>query len=480
MPCRAAAAMLLGLLLLLWLPSQVTAAMTHVVKEHMIARPSTLVKHGPVDPQQEHEVTIAIAQANMDVLEARLQEMGNPTSPTFQQWMSADEVTALVDNPEGYEAVKAWLEANNVRVDWAASSRHYIRCIATVERWEQVLHTEFHTWKDTHPNSAAHANHRSSAAAAAPLESLIVRSEHYSVPVELEGHILGAFGVSQSPPIMTRPAVRRLSPALRRAQPQAQPQAQAQDAATRGRSEAHTRATYAAAAAASAADASAKAATAATANVEPAVEAEAAAEAEAEAEAAESARRRLLNAQGWVDPPFLASLYQIGSLKGDANLTQAVFETEVPLSPPYYSSQDLKAFLTSFGYPYHPPINYPSSPSLDTKYCNIGPKPQPKCDEGNLDLQYIQALSQATRTVYWTEGVSANPFVSWAQQMQTANPLGITVISISFGATETTVSDSQLTAFNNAVISLGATGASPLTAARSSPLAPLPSLSSLD
>ena len=89
------------------------------------------------------------------------------------------------------------------------------------------------------------------------------------------------------------------------------------------------------------------------------------------------------------------------------------------------------------------------------------------------------ALSQNTKTVYWTEGgptqslsqSSNNPFVAWAIEMETvlaaagggksskgSGGSGVLVTSISFGATEQSVDGDSMTIFNNAAIMLGIMG----------------------
>ena len=486
--------------LLLW--TLVYGHDSHILKGHMITRP-TLEKHARPSPSLDHEVTIAITQLNMDKLESALLELSDPTSPTYQQWWTREQVAAAIDNPVGYNAVKAWLESNTVRVDWVSSSRHFIRATASVAQWEQLLNAEFHIWRDTHPFSAAHAYYRrkksaadaeaeagrtlgSSSSSEGHLESFVVLSEHYSVPVELHQHISGIFGTSQSPPIMTTKSLRRpSSPPTRphhrpntadQQQEQQQQQQQQQPhymhheaapeihAASRVESNENIELT-AGYVPLSVPESASLPASASTTDIveETEIDMEANLDrVDAAAREAEQERRRLLYAPGMVDPPFLTQLYQIGSLLGDSSQTQAVFEAEASNNLPYYSSADLKQFLGYFGYQasFKQPINYPESgSSFDTATCD--PLKKIVCDEGNLDLQYISALAQNTQTVYWTSG-GVNPFIQWAIDMYTdfAGPKkhSVLVTSISFGATEITVDDASIWVFDNCTIALGVLG----------------------
>lgn len=46
----------------------------------------------------------------------------------------------------------------------------------------------------------------------------------------------------------------------------------------------------------------------------------------------------------------------------------------------------------------------------------------PDCYEGNLDLQFLMGVSQATTTIYWYDG-SGNPFIGWITSVSnTAKP----------------------------------------------------------
>ena len=77
------------------------------------------------------------------------------------------------------------------------------------------------------------------------------------------------------------------------------------------------------------------------------------------------------------------------------------------------------------------------------------------CSEGNLDMQYIMAISQGTPTTNWYTDL--DNFSGWLLAVaNTVKPPA--VISISYGATEKFVSASEFDAFNLQAIKLGLMG----------------------
>jgi len=408
------------------------------LRDRMVKRES-FQWHRKADPLHEHEVVIGITPRNADVIERTLMELSDPSSPTYQQWWTREKVMETIDNPEGYAAVEEWLLLNQVRIERFASSRHYIRAVATVGKWEELLHTEFHVWHDSHPQSAARGrgiDPETGKPRRVRNDVFLVRAEHYSVPEHLNEHIKAIFETSQSPAILTKGAAKRRQhkgrgtrrPVEHRQHQQQQQQQQ-----------------------------------------EESVGGEAQSESESEGlDEGEAQRRRLLQVDGTVTPPFLNQLYLVGSNAGDSSQSQSVFETASSGNDPYYSSKDLLAFLGLYSYPSITPVNYPpgSGSSYDTQSCYVGKGGDPSivCDEGNLDVQYLTAMSQGTRTLYWVENNNGNtdPFVSWAQAMsadlQGSKSMDVLVTSISFGATEQSMYSGSMDAFNFQAQTLGILG----------------------
>jgi tripeptidyl-peptidase-1 len=405
------------------------------LRDRMVKRES-FQWHRKADPLHEHEVVIGITPRNADVIERTLLELSDPSSPTYQQWWTREKVMETIDNPVGYAAVEEWLLLNHVRIERFASSRHYIRAVATVGKWEELLHTEFHVWHDSHPQSAARGRGIDPETGQPRRERndvFLVRAEHYSVPEHLNDHIKAIFETSQSPAILTKGAAKRRQHKGRDSKKPVENSRHQQEQS----------------------------------------EGEAQREGEGEGlNEGEAQRRLLLAVDGTVTPPFLNQLYLVGSNAGDSSQSQSVFQTASGGNDPYYSSKDLLAFLGLYSCPSITPVNYPPGSSYDTQSCYAGKGGDPRivCDEGNLDVQYLTAMSQGTRTVYWAEISNGNtdPFSSWAQAMSAdlagSKSMEVMVTSISFGATEQSMNWGSMEAFNFQAQILGIMGSTIIVA----------------
>jgi len=165
-----------------------------------------------------------------------------------------------------------------------------------------------------------------------------------------------------------------------------------------------------------------------------------------------------------VDVSFLNSLYSIPSNTGDSSLSQSVFET----SHEYYSASDLKAFQKNYGLPVkaatdtngyetndcasHGPYYYDHYYAYST---NLGPK---DCDEGNLDIQYISGLAQATTSIYWyVAGNASDPYTDWITDIVDATDPPQSN-SMSWGSDEGFMSASLMNAFNTEAMKLTSLG----------------------
>lgn len=144
-------------------------------------------------------------------------------------------------------------------------------------------------------------------------------------------------------------------------------------------------------------------------------------------------------------PAKLKAFYNL-STKGTSNSTQCVYAT----IQQYFSPADLNSFQNQFGLPIQPVVNSIGGYSSDSKCV----KTPDSCAEGNLDVQYMMATSPGSPTTFWYSDLD---FSAWLVSVSgTPNPP--LVISMSYGAEEATVSNSELNAFNTEAIKLGAMG----------------------
>lgn len=145
-------------------------------------------------------------------------------------------------------------------------------------------------------------------------------------------------------------------------------------------------------------------------------------------------------------PAKLKAFYNLGSTKGTSNSTQCVYAT----INQFFSPSDLKSFQSQNGLPIQPVINSIGGYSSDSKCV----KTPDSCAEGNLDVQYMMATSPGSPTTFWYSDLD---FSAWLVTVSgTPNPP--LIISMSYGAEEATVSNSELSAFNTEAIKLGAMG----------------------
>ena len=148
---------------------------------------------------------------------------------------------------------------------------------------------------------------------------------------------------------------------------------------------------------------------------------------------------------GYVYPNILNAAYNIDSNIGHPRATQAVYETiNVSFSP-----SDLAQFQQLFALPLIP-ANRSIGGHASSSYCmkNGGP-----CSEGDLDIQYIMAISQSPTTYYYTDLYYYSDFLMLLAN--TKNP----PLVISFSYTWSySLSPSEHDAFNVQAIKLSAMG----------------------
>jgi tripeptidyl-peptidase I len=152
-------------------------------------------------------------------------------------------------------------------------------------------------------------------------------------------------------------------------------------------------------------------------------------------------------ASGFIDPAVLKAYYNIDSDVGNAHATQAVYET----IGQYYSPADLRQFQDLFSL-------RPNTVAVDVgghvsdTLCRTTPR---KCVESNLDIQYIMAVSQDCPT--YSLYTNLNSFASWLVTVSNLPNIPL-VISISYGANEAEVTQSEFDAFNFQAMKLSAMG----------------------
>ena len=159
---------------------------------------------------------------------------------------------------------------------------------------------------------------------------------------------------------------------------------------------------------------------------------------------------------GAITPALLNSYYHITSNKGNSKASQAVFES----LNQYYSPANLAEFQTDFSLPIQPVAADVNGHANDT-HCSLFID---NCVEGNLDVMYMMAVSQATPMTYWYSRDDSAPsfsdeLLTWMLDMVASQrpPL---VNSISYGSYEFEEPLSSANAFNVEAMKLGVQGVS--------------------
>ena len=144
-------------------------------------------------------------------------------------------------------------------------------------------------------------------------------------------------------------------------------------------------------------------------------------------------------------PAKLKAFYNLSS-QGSSDSTQCVYAT----IHQYFSPSDLESFQSMFSLPSRPVTKSIGGYSSNTQCV----RNSDSCAEGNLDVQYMMATSPASPTIFWYSDLD---FSAWLVTVS-ETPSPPLVISISYGAEEATVSNSELSAFNTQAIKLGVMG----------------------
>ena len=150
---------------------------------------------------------------------------------------------------------------------------------------------------------------------------------------------------------------------------------------------------------------------------------------------------------GTIDPHKLNYYYGIENNIGSFSSSQSAIQS----LNQFVSPNDLALFQNAYRLPRQNVTKYVGGGS-DDFICTIIPE---TCSEGNLDMQYLMSISQGTPTMnLYTD---LNNFSGWL--LAVANlvnpPL---VVSISYGASEASITASEFDAFNLQAIKLGLMG----------------------
>ncbi|XP_027856847.1 tripeptidyl-peptidase 1 [Xiphophorus couchianus] len=145
--------------------------------------PQDWTQAGQVDPSEQLELTFALKQQNVDLLEETLRRVSDPDSPQYGKHLSLQEVSSLV-RPSALtqKVVHRWLQTHGISNCRTVRTQDFLQCSMTAEVAEALL-----------PGSRFHRYVRDG-------RSIVRSSSPYSVHDEVHEHLDFVGGLHRVPP----------------------------------------------------------------------------------------------------------------------------------------------------------------------------------------------------------------------------------------------------------------------------------------
>ena len=97
----------------------------------------------PDSTERRVALTFAVKQANVEDLERLLLDVSTPGSSLRGAYLSYDDAHNFTANPMATKRVLAWLTSMGARIAYTHRHGHFIRAVASVAQWEVALNTRF-------------------------------------------------------------------------------------------------------------------------------------------------------------------------------------------------------------------------------------------------------------------------------------------------------------------------------------------------
>lgn len=338
-----------------------SASISHILKEKMLYRDDFVKQTTLPLPHELHDVVIHTKYHNLDTLEEIVHnELTNPLSPRYRQWLSFDEVREITNNLDSNREIEAWLHphANEIEMRWTAN-QHFLKLRAPVSVLESLFDTHFYHWVDNQP-----ANLRKRRENPYVEKEVIKQAEQYSIPVHLQEHIDSVSNLCHSPLVIHHNSV-TIDPKEHRS-------SEAKDGGEK-RDSSFTALFHSLAASI----------------LPPSLHEQIIISPQIDSGATHN---------GYTDVAFLKAYYQIFNTQANSSHRQAVFET----NEEYFSTSDLSSFQSDNNLVQQSAIDV-GGYSLTDASCSLSSNDDPyrSCSEGNLDIQYIMGMAQNAMSLYW-------------------------------------------------------------------------------
>ncbi|KAK7001748.1 family S53 protease [Favolaschia claudopus] len=145
---------------------------TFVVQESHSSTPQGFTKVGPADDATTLNLRIALASSNFAGLEKALYDVSTPSSSSYGNHLSKDEVNAfLAPTAEAAAAVQAWLDSHGLSATKSSSAGDWLSLSVPVSKANQMFAAQYETFE-----------HNASG-------KTVARTLSYSLPAEVADHI---------------------------------------------------------------------------------------------------------------------------------------------------------------------------------------------------------------------------------------------------------------------------------------------------
>ncbi|KAK7050590.1 family S53 protease [Favolaschia claudopus] len=145
---------------------------TFIVQESHSSTPQGFTKVGPADDATTLNLRIALASSNFAGLEKALYDVSTPSSSSYGNHLSKDEVNAfLAPTAEATAAVQAWLDSHGLSATKSSSAGDWLSLSVPVSKANQMFAAQYETFE-----------HNASG-------KTVARTLSYSLPAEVADHI---------------------------------------------------------------------------------------------------------------------------------------------------------------------------------------------------------------------------------------------------------------------------------------------------
>ena len=145
-----------------------------------------------LDKSKNHNVTWAVKQKNIDVLEWMLYDVSDPNSLNYGKYLNSSEIASISSNPDSIAIVYDYFAKKNIKIVSQKLYGEFITTEASISTWENLFESEFHLYK--------HINNQ---------HSSVYRALSYTLPDELSDHITSILQILPLPMMNVKPLLKK-------------------------------------------------------------------------------------------------------------------------------------------------------------------------------------------------------------------------------------------------------------------------------